>query len=356
MKRTMSRRGLLAGTGAVVSINIGTGLLSSASAETSTPRPRTRAVLLGTAGGPLPKPSRYQTSQVVIVDDHPYLIDCGDGVAYRLVQAGVKLRDLSTIFLTHLHSDHIGGYFPLLEEAWLSGMNGTLDVYASPPMQDMTRSWFDTIRYEMNIRIQDGFPPFEDHVHVHEIREAGVVFQDERVKVTSAVVHHPPIAPAFAFRFDGPDRSIVFSGDTNRSDAVIALAKDADVLVHEVEDMAMVAKFIGSMPGRNVEAGLKHHYETHTSSEDVGKIAAAANVKKLVLSHIGPTADDPNLPKVLLKERARTFPARSWWATTSWKSRARIHKYSSVIAARRTSASLRKQPNCCVAPNWRDVP
>ena len=164
-------------------------------------------------------------------------------------------------------------------------MNGPLDVYAPPPMQQMTKSWFDTIRYEMNIRIQDGFPPFEDHVHVHEISEPGVVFQDERVKITSAVVHHPPIAPAFAFRFDGPDRSIVFSGDTSKSDALIALAKDADVLVHEVEDMNAVEKLIRSMPGRNVEAGLKHHYETHTSPEDVGKIATAANVKKLVLSH-----------------------------------------------------------------------
>jgi ribonuclease BN (tRNA processing enzyme) len=255
----------------------------------------------------LPKPSRYQTFQVVIIDDHPYLIDCGDGVGYRLVQAGVKLRVLRYIFVTHLHSDHIGGYFPLLEEAWLSGMNGPLDVYAPPPMQDMTESWFDTIRYEMNIRIQDGFPPFEDHVHVHEIGEPGVVFQDERVKITSAVVHHPPIAPAFAFRFDGPDRSIVFSGDTSKSDALIALAKDADVLVHEVEDMAAVEKFIRSMPGRNVEAGLKHHYETHTSSEDVGKIATAANVKKLVLSHLSPTADDSALPDVLLAAARKDY-------------------------------------------------
>lgn len=186
-------------------------------------------------------------------------------------------------------------------------MNGPVDVYASPPMQDMTAAWFNSIRYEMKIRIQDGFPPFEDHVHVHEIREPGLVFQDERVKVTSAVVHHPPIAPAFAFRFDGPDRSIVFSGDTSMSDAVIALAKNADVLVHEVEDMAMVEKLIRSMPGRNVELGLKHHYETHTSSEDVGKIAAAANVKKLVLSHLSPFADDPALPGRLLQAARAHF-------------------------------------------------
>jgi ribonuclease BN (tRNA processing enzyme) len=305
----MSRRRLLLGTGALVSANIGAGLSSRADAETdkATPRPRTRVILLGTAGGPSPKAHRYQTSQVVIIDGHPYLIDCGDGVSYRLVQVGVKLRDLRYIFVTHLHSDHIGGYFPLLEEAWLSGMNGPLDVYASPPMQDMTRSGFDAIQYEMGIRIQDGFPPFKDHVHVHEIREPGVVFQDDRVKVTAAVVHHPPIAPAFAFRFDGPDRSIVFSGDTSKSEAVINLAKNADVLVHEVEDMAMVETLVRAMPGRNVEAGLKHHYETHTSSEDVGKIAAAAKVKKLVLSHLSPFADDPGLPELLLKTARKDF-------------------------------------------------
>jgi ribonuclease BN (tRNA processing enzyme) len=230
MPGNLSRRDVFAGAAALVSAGLGASLSSPAFAETA--KLRTRAILLGTAGGPLPKQSRYQTSQVVIVDDHPYLIDCGDGVGYRLVQAAIKLRDLRYIFITHLHSDHIGGYFPLLEEAWLSGMNGPLDVYAPPPMQDMTKSWFDTIRYEMNIRIQDGFAPFEDHVHVHEIREPGTVFQDERVKITSAIVHHPPIAPCFAFRFDGPDRSIVFSGDTSKSDALIALAKDADVLVH----------------------------------------------------------------------------------------------------------------------------
>lgn len=275
--------------------------------ELSSFKRRTRAILLGTSGGPLPKANRFQTSQVVVVDDQPYLIDCGSGVGYRLVQAGVKLRTLRQIFITHLHADHFGGYFPLLEEAWLSGMNGKLDVFSPPPMKRMTSLWFDIIRDEMNARIHDGFQPLENRVHVHEINDAGVVFQDERVKVTAAVVQHPPIVPSFAFRFDGPDRSIVFSGDTCRSQALIDLARGADVLVHEVEDMALVEALVRSVPGRDVEAGMRHHYESHTSSEEVGKIATAAGVKKLVLSHLCPQSDNPELPSRILAAASKDF-------------------------------------------------
>src|SRR4029079_9679300 len=89
--------------------------------------------------------------------------------------------------------------------------------------------------YDIRTRIADeGKPPLVPLVHVHELRNGGVVMTDENVKVTCALVDHPPVVPAFACRFDSADRSIVISGDTQRSDALIRLAKDADVLVHEV--------------------------------------------------------------------------------------------------------------------------
>jgi ribonuclease BN (tRNA processing enzyme) len=178
-------------------------------------------------------------------------------------------------------------------------------------MAAMTRAWFDLSRPEMDIRIYDGFPPFEDHVKVHDFTEPGIIHRDERVTVTAAVVHHPPVAPAFALRFDCPDRSIVFSGDTSKSANVVALAKGADILVHEVEDMRLVEKMIRGMPGRNLEAGLRHHYETHTAPEAVGEVAAAAGVGTLVLSHFAPNVDDPDFnPAALVEAVRKNFQGR----------------------------------------------
>ena len=113
--------------------------------------------------------------------------------------------------------------------------------------------------------------------------------RDERVTVTAALVEHPPVTPAFAYRFDCPDRSIVFSGDTAPSKSLVALAKDADVLVHEVMYLPALEKLIASEP----DAGRlrEHLLASHTSAADVGRIATEAGVKTLVLSHFVPGGD-----------------------------------------------------------------
>jgi ribonuclease BN (tRNA processing enzyme) len=99
-------------------------------------------------------------------------------------------------------------------------------------------------------------------------------------------VHHPPVVPAFAYRFDTADRSIVISGDTSPSESLVALAKDADVLVHEVMHLPSLEKLIAAEP--NAVRLKEHLLAAHTSCEDVGRIATAAGVKTLVLSHFVP--------------------------------------------------------------------
>ena len=118
-------------------------------------------------------------------------------------------------------------------------------------------------------------------MHTHEVAHAGGVMRDDRVRVTCAEVQHPMVPLALAYRFDCPDRSIVISGDTRSSDALIALARGADILVHE-------ALYVPAAPGAPGSALRRHIMASHTSVEDVGRIATAAGVKTLVLSHFVP--------------------------------------------------------------------
>jgi ribonuclease BN (tRNA processing enzyme) len=110
--------------------------------------------------------------------------------------------------------------------------------------------------------------------------------QDDNVKVTAALVEHPPVKPAFAYRFDCPDRSIVISGDTRPSQNLVKLAQGADVLVHEVMHLPSLEQLIATEP--NAKTLREHLLASHTTTEQVGQIATEAGVKTLVLSHFVP--------------------------------------------------------------------
>jgi hypothetical protein len=108
---------------------------------------------------------------------------------------------------------------PRPRKAWAAGLRTRVDAWGPPPLERMTGQFFDLNAYDMATRIADeGRVPLVPLLHVHELNEGGLVLQDENVKVTAALVHHPPVVPAFAYRFDAPDRSIVISGDTAPSD------------------------------------------------------------------------------------------------------------------------------------------
>ena len=127
--------------------------------------------------------------------------------------------------------------------------------------------------------------------------------QDENVKVTAALVHHPPVVPAFGYRFDGPDRSVVISGDTAPSDNLIALARGADVLVHDALYAPGVDRLVAGVPNAStLKASILSH---HTTAEDAGRVAQTAGVKTLVLSHFVP-ADDPAVTDQVWIDAART--------------------------------------------------
>ena len=264
---------------------------------------KTRLILLGTGGGPRPRTANSASAQVIIANDSAYVIDCGNGVARQLAFVGVPLSTLRHIFLTHHHSDHNADYGNLMWLAWCAGLRTRVDGWGPPPLEKMTRLFFEMNAADIDIRIIDeDRVPLVPLVHAHEFSNGGRVMQDDNLTVTAALVDHPPVVPSFAYRFDASDRSIVISGDTLPSENLIGLADGADVLVHEALYVPALDRLAARVPnGAALKRSILSH---HTPVEEAGRVARAACVKTLVLSHLVP-ADDPAITDQMWLDAAR---------------------------------------------------
>ena len=254
---------------------------------------RSRLILLGTAGGPTPKPDRSAPANAIVVGDAIYVIDCGNGVGRQMVKAGLNLGHIRDVFITHQHSDHNADYGNLLLLSWAGGLHTRVDTYGPPPLKRMTELFLEMDAYDIHIRETDeGRPSLAPLIVPHEITEGGPVMHDDNVRVTAALVQHPPVTPAFAYRFDCPDRSIVFSGDTHPVESLIELARGADILVHEVIDLQTIDAIAKAEP--QARRLRQHLLAAHTPMSEVGQIATQAGVKTLVLNHFVPSEGIPD--------------------------------------------------------------
>jgi ribonuclease BN (tRNA processing enzyme) len=267
-------------------------------------QPGTRLVLLGTGGGPrVTAKGRAKPATLIVANGVPYVIDCGDGVALQLVRAGIALDALRYVFITHHHSDHNLDYGNLIYDAWAAGLRKPVDAYGPPPLAAITEAYWQLNRFDIETRIADeGRVDLRKLVSAHEFAKDGEVMRNEDMKVTAARVRHPPIAQAYAYRFECPGRSIVISGDTAPSPELVALARGADVLVCEAMHLGGLEALLKKVP--NAATLREHLLASHTVTEDVGKMAAEAGVKTLVLSHLVP-GDDPSITESMWAEGAR---------------------------------------------------
>lgn len=250
-----------------------------------------RLVLLGTKGGPsIRQGGPWPTSSLLVANGHPYVIDCGLGVTRGLVEAGIALKDIRAILITHLHSDHLLEMGPLIHTAWTNGLNHKVTVHAPLGARAVWDHFLQSLAFDIETRIADeGRPPLESFVDVIEYPD-GPAFADERVTVTALRVPHPPVRECFALRFDLAAASVVFSADTAYFPPLADFARGADILVHEALFGPGVDRLVAKVGNG---ARLKQHLlDSHTLAEDVGRIGAQAGVGRLVLNHLVP-ADDP---------------------------------------------------------------
>jgi ribonuclease BN (tRNA processing enzyme) len=290
------------------------GLAHESMAQTS-PAPSktaTRLITLGTLGGPNPKAHQAQSSNLLIVNGTLYIVDAGDGVARRLAKAGVDIRGIGTIFLTHLHDDHTAGLGTLMSVAWDQNRTKPINVYGPPRTVELVKAAVQYFTISAEIRIADGgrTVPIAQVFVGHDVG-TGMVYQDANIKVTSVEnshfdFHKSPAAgkhKSYAYRFETPDRVIVFTGDTGPSDAVTELAKGADLLVTETSSfqdrMQMMIKS-GQWQAMTPEeqAGIKRQAtQGHMTTDVIGKMATRAKVKTVVLTHLTYSPDGDYTPR-----------------------------------------------------------
>jgi ribonuclease Z len=246
----------------------------------------TRVILLGT-GTPNPEAERMGPAVAIASGKGAYLVDCGPGVVRRAAQAGIGMENLTRLFVTHLHSDHTAGYPDLILTPPNSDRVLPLEAWGPPGLRAMTRHIVKAYAQDLQIRLH-GMQPVQAAgftVNAHDVKP-GEVYRDENVRVVAFAVPHGEWKHAFGYRFEAKDRTIVISGDTTFSEALIAASKGCDILVHEVY----------SQRGweRRTPDWRKYHAAYHTSAIDVGRLAAQVQPKKLVLYHLLPMGETPD--------------------------------------------------------------
>jgi ribonuclease BN (tRNA processing enzyme) len=317
-----------------------------------TSRAQHHVVTLGTAGGPRfwKGATRTGIATAVVVDDGFYLVDCGHGVGRQLERAGLDLADLKGVFITHLHSDHTVdlntlGLFGMFELQHRLGnpvpIFGPGDRGVLPPVSPrakeaprplnpseptpgtavMFRKLMEAHATDLNDRIIDALRPsplalfdaqdieipasagFHANSNPTPVMEPFEVYRDEQVIVSAILVEHPPIAPAFAFRFETAQGSVCISGDTTFTPNMITLSRGAGLVLHEAIDFSFVDAMYQGKDDETSRASIDHHYKSHTSVRDAARVAQDAGARRLALHHLVPGMDR----RPVWEEAAREF-------------------------------------------------
>lgn len=273
------------------------------------PGTRTLVVALGT-GHPAPNPNRFGPATAIIVDRTAYLVDAGEGVwraaakaaalhGGRIGEALELTKNPSRVFLTHLHSDHTVGLPNLMLLPWTYGKEDPLEVYGPPGTEDMVAHLKEAFRLDIDNRVGRSTNDLGWRSIAHDIEAAGLVYEDDKVRVEAFRTQHANWKYSYAYRFTTTDRVIVIGGDGGACEGLIEAVQGADVWFQEI----MTEEDLPNAPwgGDSVEEKEKTIWGSHMKPSALAKIATDAKVELLVLYH-EQNYSDPYDPDALIKE------------------------------------------------------
>ena len=263
-----------------------------------------KVTLLGT-GDPIPRIDRFGPATLVEVAGQELLFDVGRGAAQRLVQMNIALSAVDAVFLTHFHHDHLVGLPDIWMTGWLPGPFGRrvvpFEVWGPTGTASLLKNLEEAFVLNTNIRIPDELlPPAGIEMVAHEFDADGVIYEKDGVKVTAFAVNHGDlIKPAYGYRIDYDDRAVVISGDTRFDRNLIAAAKGADLIVHEVA-LASDELLASSEQFRRIVAH-------HTTPEEAGIVFTEVAPKLAVYTHLvilrSRTIPEAPLPSLITRTR-----------------------------------------------------
>lgn len=244
-----------------------------------------KIILLGT-GAPAPVMNRFGPSILVEAGGQKFLFDAGRGALQRLTQVKVRWKEVQGVFFTHLHSDHVVGFSDLWLTGWLvaPGRAVPLQVWGPEGTGTMMSHLEQAYQHDIRIRIEDERPSPNGIVIISKDINEGLVYDEGGVKVTAFEVDHGLVKPAFGYRIDFAQRSVILSGDTRVSDNLIRHAEGVDVLIHEVADSISLLE--AGVPAERMKSILGRH----TTPAQAGGVFSRTKPKLAVFSHIAPPA------------------------------------------------------------------
>jgi ribonuclease BN (tRNA processing enzyme) len=303
-----SRLAVLLALQAALALPIGAPSLAAAPAQSTPSTPTTqpnsavRLTLLGTGGGPIARVTRSQPAALIDVGAAQYLIDVGAGTERQIVKAGLRLNAIDAVFITHLHFDHTAGLPAFIALDWQDRRREPVPIIGPPGTRALVE---DSLRFLANgeaifsMQLPD-LPPIKSIFSGRDFDtvKPAVIYKDAHVTVRAVENTHyatmqMPERPygrdrSYAYRFETGDKVIVLTGDTGPSEAVQELAKGADILLSEIIDLPAL---LDSLRRRSAATGIDqqtlidHMAKEHLTPEEVGKLAAAAGVGQVVLTH-----------------------------------------------------------------------